>query len=880
MERLSNSAGEVRNGLAGRLGRIARALVARDLEPSYAAPPAATSPVLPVGPNQFQSQAARGAAPPRRYTGRSASQAPGRPITNGKESRQRGAAPVVAPPAETASTARELPWSLKLVVAVSLVLALVIGLRLTGIVTPPVDPPAGAEATHAALANVLSGRVGGTLDPVRYFPPPAPWYGAATVNPSAGLPLFTWVTAAGMQAFGAGEWLGRAVAVLFSALAGLVLFSVVRSAAGTRAGLYALLFYSISPFSVLFGQHFSSASSILASQALALAALCKWRYSLARRGQGGSSLLLGIALLSAIVAALLDPGSIFLALPAAYIFLAPVEPRAVAPARAGLARRQDGAAQGWRAAWSASPHRGKLSGYVSALALSAVLWRLLVAGGDAALVIDPASGGGGLATAVAALLDGGTYIQVVGAAMGKLLTILGALFLFAGLLRGARPPVQMLLHAWLAGGLLHVLADSSRIGRHEDVLLPLLLPASALVGVGAAWAASLPARLWLAINEQRRESDAEYRVSPYTSWLFDLPEERTRPDVEARPQAQMAFGKSVAQRAQQAGARARRAWIMGVGNFAVLGLFAFILISGWQPAQARLQPYVESLELKQIGTEVRDATPPGSRLVVVGPYAAELFFASERTGWAMQIEDFTMGAAQSMQRQGTAYLLSTDQEALGRHPDYVGLLTNYSVVKLGRNYILFDLNTKPAANDRLYFLESGHTLGGEFRRFWEQNGGVARLGYPISEEVEEENPLDGQRRRVQYFERAVLEYHPEYAGTSQAIMRAAVGRWVTKDRSFPPVLPFKTTPDRAYFEETGHMVKEAFLRFWQREGGLATFGYPISEELPEISSADGKVYTVQYFERARFEWHPTYAGTPDEVQLGLIGKQALEMRSK
>ena len=40
------------------------------------------------------------------------------------------------------------------------------------------------------------------------------------------------------------------------------------------------------------------------------------------------------------------------------------------------------------------------------------------------------------------------------------------------------------------------------------------------------------------------------------------------------------------------------------------------------------------------------------------------------------------------------------------------------------------------------------------------------------------------------------------------------------------------------------------------------------------------MYTVQYFERARFEWHPTDAGGPDEVQLGLIGKSALEMPNK
>jgi hypothetical protein len=33
---------------------------------------------------------------------------------------------------------------------------------------------------------------------------------------------------------------------------------------------------------------------------------------------------------------------------------------------------------------------------------------------------------------------------------------------------------------------------------------------------------------------------------------------------------------------------------------------------------------------------------------------------------------------------------------------------------------------------------------------------------------------------------------------------------------------------------------------------------------------------VQYFERARFEWHPEHLGTPSEFQLGLLGVWALE----
>jgi hypothetical protein len=287
---------------------------------------------------------------------------------------------------------------------------------------------------------------------------------------------------------------------------------------------------------------------------------------------------------------------------------------------------------------------------------------------------------------------------------------------------------------------------------------------------------------------------------------------------------------------------------------------------------------VDSVELEAAGREISAITAPGAQIVIVGPYAPELFYASGRTGWALAEESFSILEVQDLQRKGASYLLSADQSWLGEHPDYVGLLANYSVKQLARRYILFDLNTKPSANDRLYFLESGHTLGGAFRKYWEMHGGVSKLGYPISEEVSEANPVDGQVRTVQYFERAVLEHHPEFAGTNDEVMLAAVGRWVTKDRYFQQVTPFEPTSDRAYFSESGHSVKEAFLRYWNQQGGLAAFGYPISEELPEISPADGKVYTVQYFERARFEWHPADAGTPNEVQLGLIGKQALEMR--
>ncbi len=78
-------------------------------------------------------------------------------------------------------------------------------------------------------------------------------------------------------------------------------------------------------------------------------------------------------------------------------------------------------------------------------------------------------------------------------------------------------------------------------------------------------------------------------------------------------------------------------------------------------------------------------------------------------------------------------------------------------------------------------------------------------------------------------------------------------------------------PNASYFAETRHNLGGAFRNYWLANGGLARFGLPLTEEFTEVSPDDGKEYTVQYFERARFEYHPEYAGTPNDVLLGRLG---------
>lgn len=61
-----------------------------------------------------------------------------------------------------------------------------------------------------------------------------------------------------------------------------------------------------------------------------------------------------------------------------------------------------------------------------------------------------------------------------------------------------------------------------------------------------------------------------------------------------------------------------------------------------------------------------------------------------------------------------------------------------------------------------YFPQTHHTLRGDLLRFWQQHGGAAVFGSPLTEEVTEPNG-DGSGRSytMQYFERARLELHPE-----------------------------------------------------------------------------------------------------------------------
>ncbi|HEX5692251.1 MAG TPA: glycosyl hydrolase, partial [Roseiflexaceae bacterium] len=182
-----------------------------------------------------------------------------------------------------------------------------------------------------------------------------------------------------------------------------------------------------------------------------------------------------------------------------------------------------------------------------------------------------------------------------------------------------------------------------------------------------------------------------------------------------------------------------------------------------------------------------------------------------------------------------------------------------------------------AAGGRV-FPATGHSLRGSFLSFWEANGGLERFGYPLTEEIVEPEAGTGRPRVAQYFERARFEYFPEHTGTPYEVQLGQIGvsilsRFGVDWQSQPKVE--NAPPECLFFADTGHSLCPPFRARWEALGGLPLLGQPITEPFQATRTDTGQKYTAQYFERARFEHHPEHAGTPYEVQLGLLGREML-----
>ena len=175
--------------------------------------------------------------------------------------------------------------------------------------------------------------------------------------------------------------------------------------------------------------------------------------------------------------------------------------------------------------------------------------------------------------------------------------------------------------------------------------------------------------------------------------------------------------------------------------------------------------------------------------------------------------------------------------------------------------------------------ETEHTVSGIFLDYWRATGADTVFGNPVSEPF-----TTADDRYLQVFERAVLEYRPEFLWTVDPFVRllpaakALLARdpgalnlsgrrmlgGANRDRMWAPVdasAVDPVDPNVLYVAETEHTVRGAFLDWYREHEGDFYLGAPLSEAFDED---DGR---AQWFECGKL------VETADGAELARLGPE-------
>jgi hypothetical protein len=190
---------------------------------------------------------------------------------------------------------------------------------------------------------------------------------------------------------------------------------------------------------------------------------------------------------------------------------------------------------------------------------------------------------------------------------------------------------------------------------------------------------------------------------------------------------------------------------------------------------------------------------------------------------------------------------------------------------------------RAAAQSEQCFKETKQCISGRFATYWNENGGLAVFGFPVTTAAYEVNGDTGEMYLTQWFERNRFELHPDKPAPYDVLLGRLGNDSLKQQARDWRTLPKAGQTTAHYFEATGHAIAHpAFWSYWSSHGlefdqqrgtsaaeSLALFGLPLSEPQIETNSSGDTVLT-QWFERARFEDHGAKG-----VLLGLLGNEVL-----
>jgi hypothetical protein len=176
-----------------------------------------------------------------------------------------------------------------------------------------------------------------------------------------------------------------------------------------------------------------------------------------------------------------------------------------------------------------------------------------------------------------------------------------------------------------------------------------------------------------------------------------------------------------------------------------------------------------------------------------------------------------------------------------------------------------------------------------FSAYWRGNGGLPVFGYPIGPLAPYAPPGSTATVDTQWTERNRLERHPENSAPYNVLIgRVGAERLEQLGRDHWADGGEQGPQDGCiWFAETRQNVCDqaagaGFKSYWEQNGlrigglsryeqSLALFGLPLTAANPE-PGPNGELIVTQWFERARFEWHPDNPAQY-RVLLGLLGRE-------
>lgn len=158
-----------------------------------------------------------------------------------------------------------------------------------------------------------------------------------------------------------------------------------------------------------------------------------------------------------------------------------------------------------------------------------------------------------------------------------------------------------------------------------------------------------------------------------------------------------------------------------------------------------------------------------------------------------------------------------------------------------------------AADDCQNFPETGFQVCGKFLTYWKSHGGLAQQGFPISNVFDELNQPppagDGKVHKVQYFQRARFEEHPENQPPFDVLLGLLGAEQYTSKNGTQPAqgTPFLVVNGKRTQDKISSQIPEPGYIFFILDFTVTnTLGKPIETNLNYFKVLSDKNFTYSY----------------------------------